>query len=169
MGHAEMQETKMRTRILILFGIALAGLAGLAESNCLADEVGVAVAVSETPTPEAIDFFETRIRPVLIAKCYACHSEAARSNGKLKGGLLLDSRQVTQTGGDSGPAVVPHKIDESLLIESIRYGEDSYQMPPEGKLSDKVIADFEKWVTMGAPDPRDAVATPGAVKSEINW
>lgn len=123
---------------------------------------------SPTLAPEAVDFFEKKIRPVLIEKCHECHSEQAKVDGKLKGGLLLDSRQAAQTGGDSGPSVVPKKLDESLLIDAIRYGEDSYQMPPSGKLSDAVIADFEKWVSMGAPDPRDApsVASP---RKEIDW
>ncbi|MHC4879774.1 MAG: DUF1553 domain-containing protein [Planctomycetota bacterium] len=118
--------------------------------------------------PEAVAFFEKKIRPVLVEKCYECHSEHAKAEGKLKGGLLLDSRQATRAGGDSGPSVVPRDLDESLIIEAIRYGEDSYQMPPDGKLSDTVIADFEKWISMGAPDPRDAptAATP---RKEIDW
>jgi len=124
----------------------------------------------ETSKPDAaaIDFFEKKIRPVLIASCYECHSTQAKNDGKLKGGLLLDSRQASQAGGDSGPSVVPNNLNKSLLIDSIRYGEDSYQMPPAGKLPDKVIADFEKWISMGAPDPRDApsAATP---RKEIDW
>lgn len=119
-------------------------------------------------SPEALDFFEKKIRPVLIEKCYECHSAQAKAVGKLKGGLLLDSRQAAQAGGDSGPSVVPRKLDESLLIEAIRYGEDSYKMPPEGKLPDKVIADFEKWISMGAADPRDA-PTDATSRKEIDW
>ena len=118
--------------------------------------------------PEALDFFEKKIRPILIEKCYECHSEQAKTEGKLKGGLLLDSRQASHVGGDSGPSVVPGKLGDSLLIEAIRYGEDSYQMPPDGKLPDRVIADFEKWVSMGAPDPRDAPSAASARK-EIDW
>ena len=118
--------------------------------------------------PGALDFFEKKIRPVLIEQCYECHSAQAKADGKLKGGLLLDSRQAAQTGGDSGPSVVPRKLDESLLIEAIRYGKDSYQMPPSGKLPDKVIADFEKWISMGAADPRDA-PTEATTRKEIDW
>ncbi len=73
---------------------------------------------------------------------------------KVKGGLLVDSREGLREGGDTGPAVVPGKPDESLLITAIRYQDDSLQMPPKTKLPDAVIADFEKWVKMGAPDPR---------------
>ena len=110
----------------------------------------------EQPVDKAgIDFFEAKIRPVLVNHCYECHSAEAKS---LKGGLLLDSREAAHKGGDSGAAVVPKNVDESLLIGALRY--DSFEMPPKGKLPDAVIADFMKWVEMGAPDPRDGeVAT----------
>ncbi|MGO9464232.1 MAG: DUF1549 domain-containing protein [Isosphaeraceae bacterium] len=102
-------------------------------------------------TSEQLKFFETKIRPVLVTTCSKCH---ARSAEKVKGGLLVDSREGLREGGDTGPAVVPGKPDESLLITAIRYQDDSLQMPPKTKLPDAVIADFEKWVKMGAPDPR---------------
>jgi hypothetical protein len=127
-----------------------------------------ASAFAEDVDPAAVDFFEKKIRPVLVQKCYECHSAQAKADGKLKGGLMLDSRQGGTAGGDSGPAVVPGKLDESLLIEAIRYGEDSYKMPPAGKLPDLVIADFEKWIAMGAADPRDGTSLPTARK-EIDW
>jgi len=114
------------------------------------------------------DFFEKKIRPVLVDKCYQCHSAAAKEAGKLKGGLLLDTREGLLVGGDTGPAITPGKTDESLLIDAIRFGEDTYQMPPEGKLPADVISDFEKWVAMGAPDPRDAPAS-SAAKPSIDW
>ena len=118
--------------------------------------------------PAGLDFFEKKIRPVLIDKCYQCHSAAAKEGGKLKGGLLLDSREGVLVGGDTGPAVEVGEVDTSLLIEAIRYGEDAYQMPPDGKLSEDVIADFEKWVAMGAPDPRDTTPT-SSPKRSIDW
>jgi hypothetical protein len=105
-----------------------------------------------------IDFFEKKIRPVLADKCYKCHSEKAE---KIKGGLVLDTREGIRGGGDNGPAVVPGNLKESLLIEAIRYATKDTAMPPEksgGKLPDAVIADFEGWVKMGAPDPRDGAA-----------
>ena len=95
-------------------------------------------------------FFEAKIRPVLVKECYSCHSAEA---AKLKGGLRLDSREVLLKGGDTGPAVVPGKPAESLLLKALRE-DDLALMPPKGKLADGVIADFEKWVKMGAPDPR---------------
>src|SRR5262249_54023639 len=99
---------------------------------------------------EGIDFFEKRIRPVLVQHCYQCHSADAKN---LKGRLLLDTRDGIRKGGETGPAVVPGKPDKSLILQALRY--DGLQMPPKGKLPDAVIADFAKWLAMGAPDPRD--------------
>ena len=96
------------------------------------------------------DLFEKSIRPALVQHCYECHS----ADKKVKGGLLLDSRDGWKTGGDSGPAIEPGKLDDSLLIEAIRYTGD-LKMPPRGKLPERVIRDFERWVELGAPDPRD--------------
>ena len=93
-----------------------------------------------------LDFFEAKIRPVLIAHCYECHSAEAKN---VKGGLLLDSREAAHKGGDSGPAVVPKDVDESLLIGALKY--DGFEMPPKGKLPDAVIADFVKWVKWEHP------------------
>ncbi|MEQ1852353.1 MAG: DUF1549 domain-containing protein, partial [Chthoniobacteraceae bacterium] len=106
-----------------------------------------------------LDFFEKKIRPVLVENCYECHSAGAK---KLKGGLMLDTAEGLLTGGDSGPAIVPGKPAKSLLIESMRHetkDEDLFMPPKKDKLADEVIADFEKWVKMGAPDPRDGKAT----------
>ncbi|MCB1087314.1 MAG: PSD1 domain-containing protein [Verrucomicrobiae bacterium] len=101
---------------------------------------------------EQIDFFESKIRPVLVEQCYQCHSTEA---DKVKGGLLLDSREASLRGGDNGHAVVPGNLDQSLLITAIRYQDSDLEMPPKKKLADHVIADFEKWISMGAPDPRE--------------
>ena len=103
---------------------------------------------------DKIDFFETKIRPVLVEHCYACHSATAAGKKKLKGNLLLDSRGASRRGGESGPAIVPGKPEASLLLSALRY--ESFEMPPGGKLSDQIIADFVKWIEMGAPDPRTA-------------
>ncbi|MBM3872050.1 MAG: DUF1549 domain-containing protein, partial [Verrucomicrobia bacterium] len=106
------------------------------------------------PSPEGVAFFEQKIRPVLIASCFECHSAEAKAKGKLKGGLFLDTRAALLTGGDEGPALVPGKADESLLIKAMRWSREDLHMPPKSKLPPEVIADFEKWVAMGAPDPR---------------
>ncbi len=122
--------------------------------------------INTPPKPEEIAFFEKNIRPVLVDKCYNCHSADAE---KIKGGLVLDTRDGTRTGGDTGPAVVPGDLTKSLMIEAIRYTNKDTQMPPEkkgGKLPDTVIANFEKWVKMGAPDPREGGAK--VAKSSIN-
>jgi hypothetical protein len=113
---------------------------------------------------EQIAFFEKKIRPVLAEKCYKCHAEDSE---KIKGGFVLDTRQGIRRGGDSGPGIVPGDLVKSLVIESLHYTNKDMQMPPEksgGKLPDSVIADFEQWVRMGAPDPRDGKAS--VVKSE---
>jgi hypothetical protein len=112
-----------------------------------------------TLTQEETNFFENKIRPVLVEHCYECHSVAAAKTNKLKGGLLLDSREASRNGGESGPAIVPGDPQSSLLLSALHY--EDYQMPPAGKLSDSVIADFQQWIVMGAADPRDgsAIAT----------
>jgi len=97
-----------------------------------------------------LEFFEKQIRPVLVKHCYECHSDKAK---KAEGGLVLDTREGMLVGGESGAAVVPNKIAQSILIEAIEY--KSFEMPPDKKLPDAVIADFRKWVKSGAPDPRD--------------
>ena len=125
-------------------------------------------ALDGAPSAEQLAFFEKSIRPVLAAKCYKCHSAEAE---KLKGGLLLDTREGIRRGGDSGHAVVPGNVDESLLIKALRYTDKDMQMPPEksgGKLPEAVIADFQKWVQIGAPDPRDDAPVKIA-NGEIDW
>lgn len=115
---------------------------------------------------EGIEFFEKKIRPALVEHCYACHSAEAQSNKKLRGGLFLDTREGVLKGGDSGPALVPGKVKEGTLLRALRH-EDGLRMPPKGKLSDALRADFETWVRIGAPDPRVGAA-PAAAK-EIDW
>ena len=107
---------------------------------------------------EDLDFFERKIRPVLVNHCFECHSDAAAKQNHLKGGLRVDSRDGLLRGGDSGPAIVPNKADESLLLKALRF--DSFEMPPSGKLSDAVINDFQEWIARGAADPRVASSIP---------
>jgi hypothetical protein len=127
---------------------ALAWLAFVLAAGLLGSPRAVA-----TPTADEIAFFETKIRPVLAQHCYQCHSAEALRAGKLKASLLVDSRAGMAKGGESGAAVVPKNKEESLLLAALKY--DGFEMPPAGKLPDDVIADFEKWIDMGAPDPRD--------------
>ena len=121
------------------------------------------IAVSLLGVPEAlgqdqIDFFEKKIRPVLAERCYQCHSAEAARSGMLMGKLQLETREGVQKGGSRGPAIVPGQADQSMLIEALEYTNRNLQMPPGGKLPDSVIADFVQWVSLGAPDPRDAKA-----------
>lgn len=114
---------------------------------------------------KGLDFFEAKIRPMLVKHCYECHSAGALGKKNLKGGLFLDSRDGSRKGGESGSAVVPGKPDESLLITALKH--DSFKMPPKGKLPDELIAHFVKWVEMGAPDPRDGIAVVAASEIDI--
>ena len=125
----------------------------------------ISPAFAQTPNEEGLKFFEQKIRPVLVQHCYSCHSVQARDAKKLQGGLFLDSAEGTLAGGDDGPALVKGKSAESRLIKALKY--DGIEMPPSGKLSDEIVADFVKWIDMGAPDPREGAA-PVKPKREIN-
>ena len=116
------------------------------------------------PTAEGLAFFEKKIRPVLVEHCYKCHSA---SSEKVKGGLLLDTREGIRKGGESGHAVVPGDLKESLLISALKH--DDFEMPPKRMLPAAVVADFEKWIRDGAVDPRRAthvVAKPDSIDIE---
>ncbi|RBP35636.1 cytochrome c [Roseimicrobium gellanilyticum] len=142
---------KTRHRLLVFAALLTAGNHAVAQSTLRSDQTA---------------FFESKIRPVLIESCYKCHSE---TSAKIRGGLLLDSREGTRRGGDNGPAVVPGDLNKSLLIEAIRHTNKDTAMPPQkdgGKLPDAVIADFEQWVKMGAPDPRDGKAPVAVTQTE---
>jgi cytochrome c553 len=99
-------------------------------------------------TGEQSKFFETKIRPVLARECYGCHS----TRSQVKGGLWLDTKGGSRDGGDSGPAIVPGDLDDSLLWNAINHVD--YKMPPGKKLSEEIRNDFRQWIEMGAPDPR---------------
>jgi hypothetical protein len=99
-----------------------------------------------------IEFFEKRVRPLLVKRCYECHSASAK---KLKAGLYLDSKAGWSKGGDSGTAIVPGKPEDSLLIRAVRWTDPDTRMPPKRKLTAADIAALEQWVKMGAPDPRE--------------
>jgi len=132
------------------------------------------VGAAEAAKPEAAKlsaadatFFENEVRPILVAKCYECHSGDSKI---LQGGLLLDSKPGWMKGGDSGVVISPGKPDESLLVRAVRYAKDEHvQMPPKGKMSDAEISVLTEWVRRGAPDPRleaAAVATKRTIDVE---
>ncbi|HQX53008.1 MAG TPA: PSD1 and planctomycete cytochrome C domain-containing protein [Planctomycetaceae bacterium] len=101
------------------------------------------------PTAEGIKFFEAKIRPVLVDQCYRCHSSDGQA---VRGGLSVANRTALLVGGESGPAVVPGDLEQSLLWNAINYRD--FSMPPKTKLPVETIADFRTWIEMGAPDPR---------------
>ncbi len=96
-------------------------------------------------------FFESKVRPVLIKRCYDCHS----TEKKTKGGLALDSRAGWQHGGDNGPAIIPGDLTKSLVIKAVRYLDKDFAMPPKSRLPADEVAILEEWVKRGAPDPRN--------------
>jgi hypothetical protein len=101
----------------------------------------------------ADEFFTAKIEPLLRQRCYECHSHEK----KMKGGLTLDSKSGWEQGGDLGPAVLPGKPEESLLIKMVRWSDEEHQMPPKEKLPSTEIALLEEWVKRGALDPRVVV------------
>ena len=116
-------------------------------------------------TPEEVELFENKIRPVLAGTCYECHN----SVNKTKAGLALDWSKPLLAGSDEGKVIVPGNPDESVLIWAIRH-QDGYDMPDNGpKLDDFIIADFEEWVRMGAPDPRDKKPTELDLDNALPW
>jgi hypothetical protein len=112
-----------------------------------------AASPADMPGAAEVEFFEKKIRPVLVEKCYSCHSAEARAKSKLRAGLRLDTSAGLLAGGDNGPAIVPGKPKDSLLIQALKH-DGPIKMPKDGKLPDEVIADFEAWVKNGAADPR---------------
>ena len=110
------------------------------------------IAVAQS-SPADVEFFEARVRPLLIKHCSECHSRQAKT---LQGGLRLDHPDGLRLGGESGPAVVPGKPDESRLIAAVRYKNPDSQMPPSGKLSDAEIEILVAWVQRGAAFPASA-------------
>ncbi len=118
---------------------------------------------------EALRFFETEIRPLLANECYKCHSAE-----EMKGGLRLDHRDFILEGGDSGPALVAGKPDDSLLVEAVRRSNPDFTMPPKKALAPEQVAALEKWIALGAPWPAE-VATRGTTdehgftEEDRNW
>ena len=117
---------------------------------CAADDTPAA----KTSGSADVEFFEAKIRPVLSRHCYKCHSADAE---KIQGGLRLDFADSTRVGGDSGAAVIPKNLTDSLLLSALKH--ESFEMPPDRRLPDNVIADFEHWIKNGAVDPRGDAGT----------
>src|SRR5207253_3214855 len=120
-------------------------------------------AAEQPPTAEQIRFFETSIRPLFVQHCFKCHGP-----DKQRAGLRLDSRDALLRGGRSGAAATPGRPDSSLLLRAVRYRDDELKMPPQGKLSDRQIADLTRWVQMGVPFPPRA-ATAKVPSARDHW
>ena len=133
----------------IVLWVGLAGLVLLASgawSRAEADETRSNPSAGKTFSPEAIDFFESRVRPILVDRCIKCHGPKKQSSN-----LRLDSREAALKGGDSGPSLVPAKPEESLIIQAVAQTHEDLKMPPGGKLPEPAVAIIRQWVALGAP------------------
>ena len=137
---------------LLLILTAVAGLDAAHRFAGADDSASPPAESSPEFTAEQLEFFEKKVRPVLVENCFGCHGPEQQ-----KGGLRLDSRALVLKGGETGSAVVPGKPDDSELVAAIRYDANGYQMPPAGKLPQPAIDALTAWVRMGAPWP----AAPG--------
>jgi hypothetical protein len=154
-----------RAKLSLRFiGRALAAVVGC---YCFSSTLSAQGPASDQPaaaSADGVEFFEKRIRPLLVANCLRCHGD------QREGGLQLHSRSSMLTGGDSGPAVAPSDPAASLLIRAVSY-RDEPKMPPEGQLAEAAVADLTAWVAMGAPWPADAsLSRPaGALARATHW
>jgi len=117
----------------------------------LAGDAKPAPAGGNSFSPAAVEFFESRVRPILVDQCLKCHGPKKQSSS-----LRLDIREAVLKGGNSGPSIVPARPDESLLIQAVTHTHDEIQMPPTGKLPERAIATLRQWVSLGAPWSADA-------------
>ena len=136
----------MNTNLPIRFLIACFALL---HSSLIASAAGS----DETDESEKLEFFENKVRPVLVEHCYECHSQEAEAKGTLMAGLSMDSLEGLTKGGDSGPALTPGDPAKSLIVEAVNYRNDDMAMPPKGKLDEAQIQILTEWVQMGAPWP----------------
>lgn len=153
----------MPTRKIASFGFRFVCRTAMA----VASVIGLVAALrADPPVEQQREFFETRIRPVLVEHCYECHNSAKSAEG----GLAVDHRAAFLKGGDSGAAIVPGQPDKSPLLAILRHEVDGLKMPKgQAKLSPRVIADFEKWIATGAFDPRDKPPSAAELAQATSW
>ena len=122
--------------------------------------------IAAEPIDDQVEFFEKRIRPVLVEHCYACHNSAKETAGS----LALDHRAGLRRGGDGGPIIVPGKPDQSRLLAILRHEVPGLKMPQDGaKFEPDVIGSFKRWIEMGAFDPRDQPPTETELEQATSW
>ncbi len=146
---------EFRTKVFWL--VALVGVIAFAAS--------IATVRADSPSPEGIEFFEKKVRPILVEKCQKCHGSERQ-----KGGLRLDSREAAFKGGETGPVIVAGHPEQSELVKAVNYEADGFQMPPTGKLDADSISVLTDWVRRGAPGrrPTSSSSSPGS-KSQFNF
>lgn len=111
------------------------------------------------------DFFEIQIRPILVKRCYACHSAESKVT---RGGLALDSRKGWQQGGSNGAVIMPKDAEHSRLLLAVQHAPGVPAMPPNGRLSEREIGALREWIQRGASDPRDGKPLPRSA-SNAYW
>ena len=144
--------------VVFLFAVSMETIP---HKQCLAQ-----ILETDQEQKQAIEFFESNIRPVLIEHCYSCHN----STGDVEGGLILDHRKALLKGGEGGAVLIPHKPEESRILSYIRHDIQGKEMPQGGpKLDKKVIQHFTTWIAKGAVDPRDAPPTKEEIAQAETW
>ncbi len=122
--------------------------------------------IAEVITPDQLEFFETRIRPVLVENCYECHN----SRETAEAGLAIDWRGGMQKGGDRGRLYDTKRPSNSLLLKVMRHEIEGLEMPESGpKLAQAIVSDFERWIKMGLPDPRDQPPSADELANATSW
>ena len=150
------------TRWLLPLWLLIAGSLSAGYLLAQTDESQSPSLISDTQR----EFFESKIRPVLIEHCYDCHNTGEVAEG----GFAVDHRQALLRGGDGGVVVVPKQPGQSRLIKILRHEIDGLEMPEGGpKLEESVVRDFERWIAMGVPDPRDQPPTDDEVRQATSW
>ena len=145
-------------------GLALLLLAGLLPTVSLSLAADAGAPQPQVLKPAEVEFFESKIRPLLVRRCYACHSAEPAPMGELR----LDTREGWVSGGSRGPAIVPGNPSRSLLIQAVNYKDPKLSMPPEGTLPLEEIELLEQWVAVGAPDPRSDASGAAPVQDSID-
>lgn len=127
---------------------------------------GATVDADEAESSDKVRYFRETIEPILKTHCLKCHSHGANEMG---GGLTLDSRSGWANGGDRGPAIVPGKPGQSLVIKAVRRGDDDLKMPPDEKLPEHDVQLLVRWIRDGAIDPRARSTSGDAGSKTTDW